>query len=93
MRTYGPPNKQEWRKKMDPKVKEVTLLLIYLTSWPEDSRKELGKKVLRAWKGYEFELLDEMEDDNLIRQFPKSLTLTAEGKLKAEGLKRKYLGK
>jgi hypothetical protein len=92
MRTYGPPNKRERRKKMDPKVKDITLLLIYLTSWPEDSKKELGKKVLRAWKGYEFELLDELEDANLIRQFSKSLILTAEGKLKAEGLKKQYLG-
>ena len=67
---------------MDPRVKEVTLLLIYLTSWEEDSRKEVGATVDRAWKGYQFELLDELEDDNLIRQFPKSVTLTKEGKLK-----------
>lgn len=92
MKTYGPKNKQEWRTKMDPKVKDVTLLLLYLTGWEEDSRKEVGATVLRSWKGHVFELLDELEDENLIRQFPKSLILTKEGKLKAEGLKRKYLG-
>ena len=76
---------------MDPRVKEVTLLLIYLTSWKEDSRKKVGATVDRAWKGYDFELLDELEEDDLIKQFPKSLILTKEGKLKAESLKRKYL--
>lgn len=76
---------------MDPKVKELHLLLIYLTGWEEDSRKDVGGKVLRAWKGYLFEILDELEDENLIRQFTQSLILTKEGKLKAEGLKRKYL--
>ena len=78
---------------MDPGVKDVTLLLIYLTSWEEDSRKKLGAKVSRSWKGYNFEIIDELDEENLIRQFPKSLILTKEGRLKAEGLKRKYLGK
>jgi hypothetical protein len=76
---------------MDPKVKEIHLLLIYMTCWEEDSRKQVGGKVLRAWKGYQFKVLDELEEENLIRQLPKSVILTKEGRLKAEGLKRKYL--
>ena len=77
---------------MDPRVKELTLLLIYLTSWEEDSRKKLSAKVARSWKGYNFDIINELDEENLIRQFPKSLILTKEGRLKGESLKRKYLG-
>jgi len=76
---------------MDTRVKDLNLLLIYLTGWEEDSTRQPGKKVFRAWKGYLFDILNELERENLIRQFPKSLILTEEGKKKAEGLKQKFL--
>jgi hypothetical protein len=79
---------------MDEKIKlELTLLLIYLTGWEEDKRNAPGEKVFRAWKGYKFEILDEIQNQRLIFQIPggKSLILTDEGKQKAEELRRKYL--
>lgn len=76
---------------MDPKVKELNLLLIYLTGWEEDSKKTPGSKVYKAWNGYLFDIINELERENLIRQFTKILILTEQGKSKAEVLKQKYL--
>jgi hypothetical protein len=79
---------------MDEKIKqELTLLLIYLTGWEEEKRNSPGEKVFRAWKGYRFEVLTEIQNQRLIYQIPggKSLILTNEGKQKAEELRRKYL--
>ena len=74
-------------------VKELTLVLISLTGWEEEKRDAPGKKVFRAWKGYRFEHLAELQEQRLIRQVPggKSLILLDEGKKKAELLKEKYL--
>jgi hypothetical protein len=80
---------------MDERIKELHLLLMYLTGWEEDKRNSAGEKIFRAWKGYKFEILNELEEQKLIRQFrhtnSRSLLLTEEGKRKAEGLKQRYL--
>jgi hypothetical protein len=78
---------------MDERIKELNLLLIYLTGWEEDSRKQPGTKIFKAWKGYLFEVLDELEEKKLIRQHGSTqlLFLTEEGKRKAQQLKSKYL--
>jgi len=79
---------------MNEKTKlDLTLLLIYLTGWEEDKRNSPGEKVFRAWKGYKFEILDEIQNQKLIFQIPggKSLILTDKGKQKAEELRRQYL--
>jgi hypothetical protein len=78
---------------MEQHITELTMLLIYLTGWEEDKRNAPGKKVFRAWKGYKFEVLDELQQGRLISQTPggKSLILTDEGKQKALELKEKYL--
>jgi hypothetical protein len=78
---------------MEQHITELTMLLIYLTGWEEDKRNAPGKKVFRAWKGYKFEILDEIQKQKLIYQIPggKSLILTDEGKQKALELKEKYL--
>jgi len=75
-------------------IRELTLVLISLTGWEEDERNSPDKKVFRAYKGYRFEELDELQKQEFIRQVPggKSLLLTDEGKQEAEQLKRKYLG-
>jgi hypothetical protein len=75
---------------MDTRVKDLNLLLIYLSGWYEDSTKVPGKKIFRAWKGFLFDILNEMEVDGLIRQYRKSLILTKEGLKKAEEIKSKY---
>jgi hypothetical protein len=76
---------------MDERIKDLHLLLIYLSGWYEDSTRVPGKKVFRAWKGYLFDILNELERDSLIQQFRKSLILTDEGLKKAKGLKEKYM--
>jgi len=78
---------------MDEKIKELNLLLLYLAGWEEDSTKEPGKKVFRSWKGYLFEVLNELQDDEMIYQFKngKSVIILDEGIKKAEQLKQKYL--
>ncbi|MEN8155188.1 MAG: DUF6429 family protein [Acidobacteriota bacterium] len=78
---------------MDDKIKELNLLLLYLAGWEEDSTKEPGKKVYRSWKGYLFEVLNELQDDEMIYQFKngKSVIILDDGIKKAEKLKEKYL--
>jgi hypothetical protein len=78
---------------MDERIKELHLLLIYLTGWEEESRSEPDTKIFKAWKGYLFDVLDELEDRKLIRQHrtARLLFLTDEGKRKARQLKGKYL--
>ena len=78
---------------MEDKIKDLNLLLLYLTGWEEDSRKEPGEKIIRCWKGYSFEILNSLEDENMIRQFgnaSKSVILTQEGKARAKELKAKF---
>jgi hypothetical protein len=74
-------------------VTELTLLLIYLTGWEEDKRNAPGEKEFRAWKGYKFEILDELQSQGLIHQVPggKSLLLNEKGKEKARELIKKYI--
>ena len=78
---------------MEQHISELTMLLIYLTGWEEDKRNAPGKKVFRAWKGYKYEIMDDLQSKGLIRQIPggKSLTVTDEGIKRAKELKRKYL--
>ncbi len=77
---------------MDEKIKNLNLLLLYLSAWEEDSRKNPGTKILRAWKGYPFEILNELEQRNLITQHrkSKSVILTEAGKQQAEKIKKEY---
>jgi len=73
-------------------IKELILLLIYLTSWQED----VGfKKVQRSWKGYPFEVIDELNEEEYIdgSKYAKSVYLTEEGLDKAKELMKKYIGK
>jgi hypothetical protein len=78
---------------MEEKIKDLNLLLMFLTGWEEDSRKNPGEKIFRAWKGYLFETLNKLADEKLIIQFAntKSVMLTDAGKQKAEELKKRYL--
>lgn len=48
---------------MEEQIKELTLLLLYLTSWIE---KEPYGEYQRAWKGYDFDILNTLEDERLI---------------------------
>ncbi len=59
-------------------ISKLTLLLIYLTGWEE---KEFGGTTHRAWKGYDFNVLNKLEEDGFIAQSKtaKSVYLTEEG--------------
>ncbi|MFQ5867672.1 MAG: DUF6429 family protein [bacterium] len=76
---------------MEREVKELTLLLLYLTSW-EEKEKYLPQPLYHSWKGYPFEILNKLEEDGLITQGrrSKSVYLTDEGIRQAKELKKKY---
>lgn len=77
---------------MDEKLKELNLLVLYLSGWEEDSRKNPGQKIYRSWKGYLFEIINEFEQQEFITQHrnSKSVVFTEAGKRRAEAIKRKY---
>ena len=77
---------------MDERLKDLNLLVLYLSGWEEDSRKHPGQKLFRSWKGYPFEILNEFEQRQLITQHrkSKSVVFTEAGKRRAEELMRKY---
>jgi len=77
-------------KNVDEKIEELTLLLLYLTSWNE----KVGEyKIKRSWKGYDFDILNELEEKGLIDggRRSKSVHFTEDGAKKAEALIKKYL--
>ena len=75
---------------MKDEIKELVLLLLYLTSWQED---EGFMKLQRSWKGYPFSILNELSDSGLINGSTrsKSVCLTEEGIKRAKELAEKYI--
>ncbi len=66
------------------------MLLLYLNLWIE--REPYGE-FYRAWKGYDFNILNALEDENLIggsTHKAKSTYLTEDGVKKAKELMKKY---
>jgi hypothetical protein len=74
----------------DQIVKDLTLLLLYLTSWEEEVFDDFT--IRRAWKGFRFEALDALEEAGYINQTrrAKSVTLTEAGVERARALAAKY---
>lgn len=74
---------------MEEKIKELTLLLLYLTSWKEN---ELYGEMRRSWKGYPFDVLDELTEKDFIRGSirSKSVYLTEAGINESKVLMKKY---
>jgi hypothetical protein len=66
-------------------LEDLTLLLIYLTSWRE---KIPGGYMLRVWKGYEFSVLNALTEKGLLHESKraKSVYLTDEGVARAKKL-------
>jgi len=61
-------------------VEDLTLLLVYVTSWRTDGPESLG--ALCSWKGYDFEVLEALADKGYVvsgSRRSKSVTLTREG--------------
>ena len=85
---------------MKKSIEELTLLLMYLTSWEEESlyyneNNNFNKDLLKnTWKGYSFDAINELTNKGYL--FPskyknKLVTLTKEGEKLAKELLEKYL--
>jgi len=74
---------------MKKQIDELTLLLLYVTSFPDDFG--LGE-AQRSWKGYPFESLNNLTDQHYIigSKRSKSVYLTEEGIVQAKKLMKKY---
>lgn len=73
-------------------MEELTMILIYLSHFTEQDRFA-NKDDKYAWKGYDFNVLDELDGKDYIRQGShrsKSLYITKEGEEKAKELLEKY---
>lgn len=83
-------------------IRELTLMLMYLTSWEERDtpglravkKRELEQYPLvrRCWKGYDHALLDKLSEEGLInaagRTYPARIT--PEGEAEARKLLKQY---
>ena len=85
---------------MEEKIEELTLLLMYLTSWEEDGyvADENGipkeAKVKTCWKGYSFDAINNLTDKEYLyfsKYKNKSVSLTPKGEELARHLIVKYL--
>ncbi|KPU44632.1 hypothetical protein OXPF_17180 [Oxobacter pfennigii] len=66
------------KEDLKEEIKELTLMLLYLTSWKEN---EFGIQYLRSWKGYGFGILNELTEEDLIpgSHRSKSVMIADEG--------------
>lgn len=78
---------------MEEKIKELSLLLLYLSGWEEDVKDEPGKKLYKSWSGYLFDILNSLEEEKMIKQTYKSraLQVLPKGLKRAQELKQKYI--
>lgn len=76
---------------MEKEIEELSLLLLYLTSWKEG---ELPENMRRSWKGYPFDALNQLKEQDYLRgsNTAKSVYLTEEGIKQAQHLIEKYIG-
>lgn len=75
-------------------MRELTMMLIYLSRFTQGDRFT-DTKDFYAWKGYNFDVLNELSDDDYIRQgerpsHSKSVYITDGGIEKAKELLNKY---
>lgn len=65
-------------------LKDLILAVMYATSWKEKIFDD--QTIDRTWKTYPFELINELEDDELLNNSKraKSVTLTTDGAKKAK---------
>lgn len=72
-------------------IKELTMMLMYLTRFNEGDR--FGASMDIAWKGYDFDIINELDEEDYIRhgihRF-KSVAITEEGERLAKELFGKY---
>ena len=85
------------------RIRELTLMLMYLTSWEERDtpglravkKKDLEQYPLvrRCWKGYDFRLLNELAEEGLIYNSGRAqpAQITSEGEAEARKLLEQYV--
>ena len=87
-------------EKMNEKIEELTLLLMYLTSWDEEGLYYNGNTILdkavikNTWKSYSFAVINKLTNEGYLFQSNyknKSVALTKEGEKLAELLIKKYI--
>ena len=87
--------RDEAREDTSERVRDLTLMLLYLTRWTETPRKKLppGFEVAwRAWKGHDWDALDRLKEQRLIdcNYRAKSVGSTDQGEQEAQQLLRRY---
>ncbi len=67
------------------------MLVLYLSGWEEESTKHPGEMIFRAWRGYLFEVLKELEKEGLIYQHHEmnTIILTSKGIERAKKIRKK----
>ena len=75
-------------------MEELTMMLLYLSHFTEKDRFS-DENDLYAWKGYDFDVLNKLDDKDYIRQGShpsrtKSVYITEEGIKRAKELMEKY---
>lgn len=78
---------------MEKNIEELTLLLMYLTSWEDDSNP-FEDNFKQCWKGYSFDVINELTAKGYLfssKYKNKSVTLTNDGEKLAKELIKKYL--
>jgi hypothetical protein len=67
-------------------ISDLTISLAYLCSWEE--KTITGESMCRAWKGFDFDIMDKLKEEGLIdfSYKAKSLYITDEGVQKAKEL-------
>lgn len=80
--------------KAEQAMKELTMALIYLSRFTE-GEKFFQAEDFYAWKGYSFNILNKLDDEDYIRQGnrpsrSKSIYITDAGKTWAKELLKKY---
>lgn len=85
---------------MEKSIEELTLLLMYLTSWEEDGyvadENDMPKeaKIKTCWKGYSFDVINKLMDEKYLyfsKYKNKSVSLTSKGEELAKKLIDKYI--
>lgn len=80
--------------KAEEAMRELTMMLMYLSRFTE-GEKFTEAKDFYAWRGYDFDILNELDNDDYIRQGKhpsrsKSVYITDTGIEKARELLNKY---
>lgn len=73
-------------------MEELTMILLYLSHFKERDRF-LNEDDKYAWKGYNFDVLNKLDEEDYIRQGSrrsKSVYITKEGEARAKALMEKY---